>query len=132
MALEAEAAPRAREAALKALALDNSLPEAHLALAEVELYQDWNFTGAEKEFRKTLELNPNYSTGHQWYGEFLSLEGRHPEAIRQIEIAVTLDPLSAIIHHQAGQTTWSLYTIARATNQDAGFSGKPGGDRCFQ
>ena len=94
----------ARETAAKALALDDSLPEAHLAIAEVELYQNWNFAAAEREFRRTLELNPSYATGHQWYGEFLSVLGRHQESIRELEAAISLDPLSAIVHHQAGQT----------------------------
>jgi len=100
---EGEGFDKAQEAANRALALDDSLPEAHLAIAEALLYHDWNFAGAEKEFRKTLELNPNYSTGHQWYGEFLSYMGRHEEAIRELQMAIALDPLSAVIHHQAGQ-----------------------------
>src|SRR6266704_2612032 len=101
---EGEGFDKAQEAAKRALALDDSLPEAHLAIAEALLYHDWNFAGAEREFRKTLELNPNYSTGHQWYGEFLSFMGRHEEAIRELQVAIALDPLSAVIHHQAGQT----------------------------
>ncbi len=101
---QAEAYPKARDAAVKALALDDSLAEAHLSIAEVRFYQDWDFAGAEKEFRKALELNPNYSTGHQWYGEFLSYMARHEEAIRELQMAIALDPLSAVIHHQAGQT----------------------------
>jgi tetratricopeptide (TPR) repeat protein len=91
-------------AAAKAVELDASLADAHLAIAESLLYHDWDFAGAEKEFRKTLDLNPNYSTGHQWYGEFLSLMGRHAEAIREQRAALALDPLSAIIHHQAAAT----------------------------
>jgi TolB-like protein/DNA-binding winged helix-turn-helix (wHTH) protein/Tfp pilus assembly protein PilF len=101
---QTEAVEKAKGAARKAIALDDSLAEAHLAIAEVLLYDDWDFVGAEKEFRETLELNPNYSTGHQWYGEFLSLMGRHEEAIREEHTALTLDPLSVIIHHQAGTT----------------------------
>jgi tetratricopeptide (TPR) repeat protein len=101
---QAEPTRKAQEAADRALALDGSLAEAHLASAEALLYHDWNFAGAEKEFKRTLDLNPNYSTGHQWYGEFLSLLGRHDEAIREQRTALTLDPLSAVIHHQAGTT----------------------------
>jgi len=97
----AESERMAREAAQKALSMDDSLAEAHLAMAEIEFYQDWNFSGAEKEFRRTLELNPNYATGHQWYAEFLSVFGRHEEATREIETTLALDPLSAIVHHQA-------------------------------
>lgn len=97
----AEAFQKVRENAVRALALDDSLPEAHLAIAESLLYQDWKFADAEKEFIRTLQLNPNYSTAHQWYGEFLGLMGRHDQAIAEARQAITLDPLSAIVHHQA-------------------------------
>ena len=100
----AESESKARAAAIKAIALDDSLAEAHLAMAEVKFYQDWDFAAAEREFHRTLELNPNYATGHQWYGEYLSVFGRHQEAIHELETAIALDPLSAIVHHQAGQT----------------------------
>jgi TolB-like protein/DNA-binding winged helix-turn-helix (wHTH) protein/Tfp pilus assembly protein PilF len=96
--------PKATEAARQALALDSSLPEAHLAAAEVALYVDWDFAKAKQEFDRTLELSPNYATAHQWYGEFLSLMGRHEEAIREDEIAARLDPASAIAHHQLANT----------------------------
>jgi TolB-like protein/DNA-binding winged helix-turn-helix (wHTH) protein/Tfp pilus assembly protein PilF len=96
-----EALDKAHDAAAKALAADNSLPEAHLAVAEVLLYRDWNFVEAEKEFIRTLQLNPSYSTGHQWYAEYLGLMGRHDQAIREVQQALALDPLSAIVHHQA-------------------------------
>ncbi len=101
---QAEVYPKARDAAVKALALDDSLAEAHLSIAEVRFFLDWDFAGAEKEFRKTLELNPNYSSGPQWYGEFLSHMGRHEEAIQELQMALALDPLSAVIHHQAAGT----------------------------
>jgi TolB-like protein/DNA-binding winged helix-turn-helix (wHTH) protein/Tfp pilus assembly protein PilF len=112
-----ESAQKAREAAQKALSLDDSLPEAHLAIAEIEFYQDWNFSGAEKEFRRTLELNPNYSTGHQWYGEFLSVLGRPDEAINELEAALALDPLAAVVHHQAGQTFQQARQYDRAIQE---------------
>jgi TolB-like protein/DNA-binding winged helix-turn-helix (wHTH) protein/Tfp pilus assembly protein PilF len=92
---------KAHEAAARALTLDDSLAEAHLAIAEVLLYRDWNFADAEREFRRSLELNPNYSTGHQWYAEYLGLMGRHEQAIGEVQKALALDPLSAIVHHQA-------------------------------
>jgi TolB-like protein/Tfp pilus assembly protein PilF len=101
---QAEAFPKARDAAAKALTLDDSLADAHLSIAEIRLYQDWDFAEAEKEFKKTLDLNPNYSTGHQWYGEFLSLMARHEEAIRELQTALVLDPLSAVVHLQFGNS----------------------------
>jgi TolB-like protein/DNA-binding winged helix-turn-helix (wHTH) protein/Tfp pilus assembly protein PilF len=116
-ASQAEAYQKARDAAGRALALDDSLAEAHLSIAEVRLYQDWDFTGAEKEFRKTLALNPNYSTGHQWYGEFLSLMARHQEAIRELQTALALDPLSAVVHLQFGNTLQQARQYDRALEQ---------------
>ncbi len=113
----AENDSKARAAAEKAIALDDSLAEAHLAIAEVELYQNWNFAAAEREFRRTLELNPSYATGHQWYGEFLSVLGRHQQAIHELETAISLDPLSAIVHHQAGQTFSEARQYERAVQE---------------
>ena len=98
---QVDAYAKAQNAAVTSLALDDSLPEAHLAIAELKLYRDWDFKGAEREFKTTLSLNPNYSTAHQWYGEFLTAMERHPEAIREHEAAMALDPLSAVVHHQA-------------------------------
>jgi DNA-binding winged helix-turn-helix (wHTH) protein/Tfp pilus assembly protein PilF len=100
---------KARQAAEKALALDESVAGGHLAAAELKLYSDWNFAGAEAEFRRALALDSNDAQAHQWYAEFLSLMGRHKEAIAEIHIAQHLDPLSMIIHHQAGQ----IYQNAR-------------------
>ena len=114
---ESQAYPKARDAATKALDWDDSLAEAHLALAEVRLYLDWDFPGAEKEFRRTLALNPNYSTGRQWYGEFLTYMGRHQEAIGEEQAALALDPLSAIIHHQTGGAFMQARQYDRALEQ---------------
>ena len=114
---QTEAYRKARDAAVKALALDDSLAEAHLAIAEVKLYGDWDFAGAENEFKKALDLNSNYSTGHQWYGEFLSLMARHPEAIRELQIAVALDPLSPVVHLQFGNTLQQARQYDQALDQ---------------
>lgn len=114
---QTEAYPKARDAAAKALGLDDSLAEAHLSIAEVRLYQDWDFIGAEKEFKRALDLNPNYSTGRQWYGEFLSLMGRHEEAISELQKALALDPLSAVVHLQFGNTLQEARQYDRALDQ---------------
>jgi TolB-like protein/DNA-binding winged helix-turn-helix (wHTH) protein/Tfp pilus assembly protein PilF len=114
---QAAAYPKATEASQKALALDGSLPEAHLAAAEVALYVNWDFVGAEQEFRRTLELSPNYATAHQWYGEFLSLIGRHEDAIREDQAATQLDPASAIAHHQLGNTLQAARQYDRAMQE---------------
>lgn len=104
-----ETFPYAKVAVRKALALDDSLAEAHTSLAFVTLYYDRDWAKAEREFRRAIELNPNYANGHHWYAEFLSLEGRHQEAITESERARELDPLSNIINTWVG----SRYFFAR-------------------
>jgi Tfp pilus assembly protein PilF len=66
-----------REAAIKALQIDESLAEGHNALATIKHEYDWDFVGAEKEFKRAIELNPNYATAHHWYGEFLLEYGKN-------------------------------------------------------
>jgi TolB-like protein/DNA-binding winged helix-turn-helix (wHTH) protein/Tfp pilus assembly protein PilF len=89
--------PKARAAALRALELDQGLPEAHTALALIVQNYDYDWQTAEKEFRRAIELNPNYATAHQWYAEHLMWRGLFDEALRESERARQLDPLSLII-----------------------------------
>jgi len=97
LAAPSEVMPKARAAALKALEIDPSLAEAHTSLAVISENYDWDWQTAEKEFRRALQLNPNYSTAHQWYAEFLAFQGRFTEALAESERARQLDPLSLII-----------------------------------
>ncbi len=97
-----DAYSRARENALKALALDETLAEAHAALGYVKFYYDRDRTGGEREVRRAIDLNPSYATAHQWLGIFLSAMGRHDEALAEIKVAEQLDPRSAIIKSAAG------------------------------
>ena len=101
-----ETFPNARLAAQKALELDNSLAEPHASLAYYYLYyaRDWNTS--EAEFRKAIELNPNYALAHDWYGVYLTARGRWTEALAQIKKARELDPLSLPISTDEG---FSLY-----------------------
>lgn len=102
-----EALPQAKAAATKALAIDDSLGEAHSALAHViELY-DWDWQGAEKEYRIALELNPNDALARDWYGEYLQAMGRNEEGFAQVRQAMQLDPLNA---HFAGDLGYHFYT----------------------
>jgi serine/threonine protein kinase len=80
-----------------ALALDDSLGEAHLDLASVKESFDWDWAGAEKEYQRALALSPNYATAHQWYSLSLVWMGKFKEAIEHADIAVNLDPLARII-----------------------------------
>jgi TolB-like protein/DNA-binding winged helix-turn-helix (wHTH) protein len=91
---ERESFPLAKEAAEKALALDDELAEAHAALGLYREQYEWNWQESEKEFKQAIACNPNYATGHQWYGEFLAFRGRTDESIAEMEKAVELDPLS--------------------------------------
>jgi DNA-binding winged helix-turn-helix (wHTH) protein/tetratricopeptide (TPR) repeat protein len=108
---------KARQAAERALKLDDSVAEAHLAIAEISLYSDWDFPAAEKEFKRALELDSSNAQAHQWYAEFLSLMGRHAEAIAEIQTAEQLDPLAMIIYHQAGQVFQAARQYDKALEQ---------------
>jgi tetratricopeptide (TPR) repeat protein len=89
--------PQAPTAALRALELDGNLAEAHTALALIVQNYDYDWQTAEKEYRRAIELNPNYATAHHWYAEHLAWRGRFDEALRESERARQLDPLSLII-----------------------------------
>lgn len=89
--------PKARAAALQALKLDDNLAEAHLAFALVVQNYDYDWQTSDKEFRRAIELNPNYATAHQWYAEHLSWLGRFEEALAESQRARELDPFSLII-----------------------------------
>src|ERR1700687_4301485 len=92
-----EAMPKAREAAVTALQLDESLAEAHTSLAFVKMQYEWDWPGSEKEFKRALELNPNYSTAHQWYAIWLMARGEPAAALEEERLAQQADPLSMII-----------------------------------
>jgi TolB-like protein/DNA-binding winged helix-turn-helix (wHTH) protein/Flp pilus assembly protein TadD len=92
-----EAYPRAKAAAIKALELDNTLGEAHISLAFCLDNFDWDWESAGREFRRGIELNPGYATGHHWYAWHLTALGRNDAAVAEIQKAESLDPLSLII-----------------------------------
>ncbi len=98
-----EAYPKARAAALRALELDDTLAEAHAALAGVKFEYDWDFAGAEKSMRRAIELNPAYASAHQWYAEQLAAMGRMDEALAEIRRALALEPYSLSINLVYGQ-----------------------------
>lgn len=109
--------PRMKATVLKALALDASLAEAHTTLAFVTFYYDRDWANAEREFRRAIDLNPNYANGHHWYAEFLTLAGRDGEAIAESERARELDPLSAIINTWVGSRYFFARQYDRAIEQ---------------
>ncbi|MGA2329328.1 MAG: protein kinase [Bryobacteraceae bacterium] len=108
--------PRAKAAALKALELDPGLAEAYPVLGVEQRDYEWKWSEAEASFRKALELNPEYPTAHQWYGEYLFFMGRFEEALAEMKRAQQLDPLSLIINKQVGDVyyAWRHYDEAIA------------------
>ena len=102
VALAKDSMPQAKGAAQRALALDDSLAEAHTALAEYLNHYEFDRVGAEREFRRAIELNPNYATAHQWFGNLLVSLKRFDEALVELRRAEELDPLSPIIGSNLG------------------------------
>jgi eukaryotic-like serine/threonine-protein kinase len=84
----------AKGAVTLALKYDDSLAEAHTSLASIKAVTDWDWQGAENEYRRAIELNPNYATAHHWYGAQLILQGRTDQALNELRTAQQLDPLS--------------------------------------
>lgn len=93
-----EAYSKAKTAAQKALEIDDSLAEAHTALANVKEDYEWDWIGAEQEYKRAIELNPGYEVAHAWYSNLLLELGRMPEALVQAKKAQELDPLSVFIN----------------------------------
>ena len=90
----AEIMPKARDAASQALRLDENLAEAHTSLACVEMTLNWNWAGAEREFKRAIELNPSDSTARAWYAHYLAAVGRSDESVAEAKRALELDPFS--------------------------------------
>jgi tetratricopeptide (TPR) repeat protein len=105
-----EVMPKARDAALKALQLDENLAEAHTSLADVKLILDWNWSDAEREFKRAIELNPNSSSAHLWYEHYLVAMGRFDESIAEARWSVELDPFSQLTMDLAA---WAFYLARR-------------------
>ena len=107
----------ARASARKALELDEGLPEAHTAVALIVQNHEWDWQTAEREFRRAIELNPNYATAHHWYAEHLMWRGRFDEALRESARARQLDPLSLIIATDHGAILLNARQYDRAIEQ---------------
>ena len=95
--------PKAKAAVLRALEIDDSIPEAHVSLGVTLMHFDWNWLGAELSFQKAIALNPNYPAAHQVYGTLLLRLGRISDAILELKTAQTLDPLSPSISTWMGE-----------------------------
>jgi len=112
-----EIQPRARAAAERALQLDDSLADAHNSLAYVRLNYDWDWNGAEREFRRSLELNPGYAHAHHWYAHFLVSHERSEEALAESCKALELEPLSPVMNLHLGWHYWCARQFDAALEQ---------------
>ncbi len=97
-----DAFQKARASARRALQIDEHVGEAHASLGWVKTFFEWDWAGAEREYKRAIELNPHYPTSHEWYALFLGVMGRFEEALEEIAIARDHDPLSLIINSVAG------------------------------
>ena len=108
---------KAKEMALTALKLDDSLPDAHTSLAFVEMHYEWKFREAEQEFKRAIDLDPNYSIAHHWYAYDLVAMGRMDEAVAEVMLARQIDPLSAIINTDAAEILYFARRYDKALQQ---------------
>jgi TolB-like protein/Tfp pilus assembly protein PilF len=111
-----EVLPKAKEAALRAVGIDDNLAEAHSSLGLVRVYYDHDWPGAEREFRRALELDPHLVSAHQRYGSYLTFMGRFDEAIKRYETALALDPFSLQINMNLATTYYLKGEYESAVN----------------
>src|SRR5947207_9471091 len=113
-----EAMPKAKESAIKALTLDDTLAEAHATLAHILTNYDWNWSAAEKEFKRSIELKPEYATAHQWYAiHYLTAMGRLEEAVDDMKKALELEPASLVMNTFMGATLYYAGRYDEAIDQ---------------
>jgi serine/threonine protein kinase/tetratricopeptide (TPR) repeat protein len=125
-----ETMPRAKESILKALALDSTLAEAHASLAHILMNYDWDWATAEKEFKRSIELKPDYATAHQWYAiHYLTARGRLEEALQEMTKALAIDPASLVMNTfmgaalcQAGRYDEAIDQCRRTIKMDPTFA----------
>ena len=98
--------PQARVAAIQAIALDDSLAEAHTSLGSYRMFYEWDLTGAEEEYRKAISLDAKYGNARHFYSHCLQFSGREAEAIREMKTAVELEPFSLVNNSELG---WAYY-----------------------
>ena len=123
-----EAFPKAKAAALKALEIDETLAEAYTSLAHIKERYDFDWLGSEKNYKKAIELNPNYPLAHHWYGSLLRVTGRFSEAHEEFTRALELDPLSisisasfANIHMFLGEYEQSIAQSKKTLEMDPNY-----------
>jgi len=127
--LPRESAPKAEAAATKALEIDDTLAQAHASLGMIRMSYEWDWAGAEREFQRAIEIDPNYATAHHWYAILLASTGRSEPAIASLNRAQQLDPLSLIISadlglvlHFARRDDEAIEQVRKALEMDASFA----------
>jgi serine/threonine protein kinase/tetratricopeptide (TPR) repeat protein len=108
---------KAKAAAQKALEIDNTLSEAHMALGRALIFCDWDWAGSEKAFKRAIELTPNYPDAHYWYSHNLTAVGRHDEAIAELKLAFDIDPFLPRTVLQQGHAFYLARQYDRAIEQ---------------
>ena len=113
-----EAMPKAKESAIKALSLDNTVAEAHASLAHVLMNYDWDWPTAEKEFKRSIELKPDYATAHEWYAiHYLTATNRLEESVQEMKRALELEPASLVMNTFMGATFYYAGRYDEAIDQ---------------
>lgn len=123
-----ETFPKAKQAASQALKLDENLAEAHVSLANVRFLFDWDWTGPEDEYKRAIGINPGYSEAHQMYSYYLSGRGRFDEAVKEMQRAQELDPLSLVkitgvgeVLHMARRDDEAIVAFRKVLEMDPNF-----------
>jgi TolB-like protein/Tfp pilus assembly protein PilF len=117
LATAAEVMPKAKEAARRAIEIDDGLPEAHVSLAGIFKNYDWDWAASEREFKIALTLNPNYANGRRVYASYLAAVGRPEESLRETSLALDLDPFSLPIRVEAGYNAYMADDYDRALEE---------------
>jgi TolB-like protein/Flp pilus assembly protein TadD len=112
-----EGCGKAKGLASKALEMDPSLTEGHVSLAWATMLYDYDFPAAEREFERSLELNPRLAQAHQWFGFYLAMMGRYEESYTELQRAIRLDPCSGVIHWTLGFVYWRARRYDQAIEQ---------------
>lgn len=123
-----DAMPKAKAAASRALEIDGSFAEAHVSSALVDFLYDYDLTRAERGMLRAVELRPNYATGHHWYGNILAMDGRYEQALKTLQRAQDLDPLSqsiatdmAFVHYLSGRTEEAVERLKKTLDLDQSY-----------
>jgi serine/threonine-protein kinase len=112
-----ESLPKMKEATVKSLSIDDEIAESHVSLARMKFWYEWDFKGADSEFNRAIDLNPNYAEAHEQYGMFLGITERKVDAEIQAKIALGLDPFSLMNNWGTGWIYWMVDDYGRMHQQ---------------